>query len=107
MKGSTIIYVSIDTFTYLGYYYRRTLSACGNTALIDWYWWRAMTLEEFRGYLKEKAHEYGSQKTLARHLGVNEAYLSDVIRGRRDPSHKLLWACGFQRVITYKPIRKE
>jgi hypothetical protein len=63
-----------------------------------------MTLEEFREYLKVRAHECGSQKILARHLGVNEAYLSDVIRGRRDPSCKLLKACGFRRVVTYEAI---
>jgi transcriptional regulator with XRE-family HTH domain len=66
-----------------------------------------MKLEAFRAYLKEQAKKYGSQKTLARHLNVSEAYLSDVIRGRRDPSHKFLWACGFRRVITYEPIHKE
>jgi hypothetical protein len=66
-----------------------------------------MTLEEFRSYLKSQSGQYGSQKLLARHLGVNDAYLSDVIRGRRDPSQKLLLACGFRRVITYEQIWKE
>jgi DNA-binding transcriptional regulator YdaS (Cro superfamily) len=66
-----------------------------------------MSLEEFRTYLKTQACDWGSQKVLARHLGVNEAYLSDVIRGRRDPSERLLLACGLRRVVTYETIRKE
>jgi len=66
-----------------------------------------MTLEEFRRYLKSQAEQYGSQKVLARHLGANEGYLSDIIRGRREPSAKLLLACGFRRVITYERIRQE
>lgn len=66
-----------------------------------------MTVEEFRAYLKTQACHWGTQKIYARHLGVNEAYLSDVIRGRRDPSEKLLLACGFRRVLTYEPIREE
>jgi transcriptional regulator with XRE-family HTH domain len=68
---------------------------------------RRMTLKEFRIYLRMQAQHYGSQKLFARHLGVNEAYLSDVIRGRRDPSEKLLLACGFRRTITYERISKE
>jgi hypothetical protein len=63
-----------------------------------------MTLYEFQLYLKEQACQCGSQKTLARHLDVNEAYLSDVIRGRRDPSERLLTACGFRRVIRYQRL---
>ena len=66
-----------------------------------------MTPEEFREYLKEQSQKFGSQKAFARYCGVNEAFLSDVMRGRRDPSAKFLWALGFRRVVTYERIREE
>lgn len=43
-----------------------------------------------------------SQKSLANELGVSEAYLSDVINGRRDAGDKLLKPLGIERVVTYK-----
>lgn len=66
-----------------------------------------MTAEEFRTYLKEQVKHFGSQRAFAKHCGVHEAFLSDIIRGRRDPGPKLLWALGFRRVITYVRIEEE
>lgn len=44
-----------------------------------------MDIDEFIDYLKRKAAEQGTQRQYAESLGVSEAYLSDVLNGRREP----------------------
>lgn len=61
---------------------------------------------QFVEHLRRKASEAGGQKILAQKLGVSEAYLSDVINGRREPADKLLSALGMERVVTYRFIEK-
>ena len=55
--------------------------------------------------LRQSANQRGSQRALAKELGVSEAYLSDVINGRRDPGRKILKALGLERVVAYRPVR--
>lgn len=61
-----------------------------------------MDIDEFIDYLKRKAAEQGTQRQYAESLGVSEAYLSDVLNGRREPGQKLLDAVGFERVALYR-----
>ena len=56
--------------------------------------------------LRQWAKQRGSQRALARELGVSEAYLSDIINGRRDPGRKILKALGLERVVDYRPARR-
>jgi hypothetical protein len=42
---------------------------------------------------------------VASELGVSSQYLSDVLRGARDPGPKILVALGLERVITYRKKR--
>lgn len=56
--------------------------------------------------LRQWAERLGSQRALAKHLGVSEPYLSDVIHGRRDPGPKLLKALGLDRVVSYQPAKR-
>lgn len=63
-----------------------------------------MTPDEFLRHLRQLARTYGSQKALAEHCGVNPSWLSDILRGRRDPGQKLLTALGFRRVVTYERL---
>jgi DNA-binding transcriptional regulator YdaS (Cro superfamily) len=44
----------------------------------------------------------GSQRLAAQQLGVSDAYLCDVKKGRRDPGPKLLTALGLRRVVEYE-----
>ena len=44
----------------------------------------------------------GTQKALAERYGISEQYLTDVLRGRREPGEKLLSALGYERVILYQ-----
>lgn len=46
-----------------------------------------------------------SQKALAERIGISQAYLSDVLRGRRDPAH-ILRRLGYERVIRYRRIER-
>jgi transcriptional regulator with XRE-family HTH domain len=63
-----------------------------------------MTPEEFHRYLEQKVRTYGSQKALAEYCGVGQAYLSDVMRGNREPGFKIVAALGFRKVVTYERL---
>lgn len=56
--------------------------------------------------LSEWAERLGSQRALAKELGVGEPYLSDVIHGRRDPGPKILKALGLERVVSYRATKR-
>lgn len=55
--------------------------------------------------LRRKAARAGSQKALAGALGVTEAYLSEVLHGRREPGPTMLRALGLRRVVVYVTTR--
>ena len=61
-----------------------------------------MDKAEFLQYLKGFVDEAGTQKALAEKLGINQAYLSDILAGRREPADKILTALGMERVVTYR-----
>jgi predicted transcriptional regulator len=44
----------------------------------------------------------GTQRKAAKHLGVSQAYVSDVLKRRRPMSERLLGKLGFQRVVVQK-----
>ena len=58
-----------------------------------------MTKADVVRRLKERTHAAGSQAALARELRITPAYLSQVLRGTREPGPKLLQALGLERVI--------
>lgn len=60
-----------------------------------------MTLEQFRTLIQKLADKEG-QNVLARRLGVSNAYVSDIVNGRRDPGQKILEGLGYRRVISYE-----
>ena len=43
-----------------------------------------------------------TQTALADELGVSPAYLSDVLRGAKEPGKKILEPLGLYRVVTYR-----
>lgn len=57
-----------------------------------------LTYDEMLKRLEDAAKEAGSQRALARKLGVKEPYLSDVMNGRRDIGQRLARAMGYERV---------
>lgn len=75
-----------------------------------------MDKSKFLQYLNKLVDEAGTQKALAEKLGINQAYLSDILAGRREPADKILTALKMERVVTYRfvdaahsgqPVEKE
>lgn len=60
-----------------------------------------MTKTEFLEYLKSLVTEAGTQKALAEKLGINQAYLSDILAGHREPADKILKALGMKATVIY------
>lgn len=58
-----------------------------------------MTLAGFRRELKRMAVEAGSQRELARKLGISPMLICDILKGRRDPGEKTLGAMGMKREV--------
>lgn len=61
-----------------------------------------MTTQEFRDVLKSRVKAIGTQAEAAKHYGVSSSYLSEVIRGTREPAEKLLSAMGIVKVVRYE-----
>jgi len=61
-----------------------------------------MTLTSFRKHLAKLAEEAGSQRNLAKRLGISPMFICDVLKGRRDPGDKMLKAMGFERRVSIR-----
>ena len=68
---------------------------------------KKLTQEEFLGLIRDDADAEGSQKALAAKLDVSEAYLSDVLRGRRSAGNKILSRYNLRAVTSYEPAEGE
>lgn len=60
---------------------------------------------EVRKMIRHACKEAGSQTALAQSLGVSKAFISDIVRGNREPSGKVLEHLGLtkesRRVTVY------
>lgn len=56
-------------------------------------------------YIRARAAEIGTQKALADKLGISDAYLSDVLNGRKEPGAAILDPLDLERVVTYRRKR--
>lgn len=65
-----------------------------------------MNNEEIKAKLAELVQLLGSQRAAAGQLGVSQAYLSDVLAGRRAPGPAILKALGLERETNYKETTK-
>ncbi len=52
--------------------------------------------------LRKRCAAAGSAKAWAKAANVSESYVSDVLRGRREPAPAILDALGLERVLTYR-----
>ncbi len=64
---------------------------------------RYRTEAQIRALLDARVHAAGTQITLAKELGISPVYISDVLRGRRQPGKTLLAALGYRRVWLAEP----
>lgn len=65
-----------------------------------------MTADDVRDKLREACAELGSQKAWAKRHGVGDAYVSDILAGRREPGESVLKGLRLKRVVSYAPLRK-
>ena len=56
---------------------------------------------DMRDTLTVMIDERGSQRAVAQELGVSQAYLGDVLHGRRGVSAKLAGKLGYERVVVF------
>lgn len=61
-----------------------------------------LTAADVRNFLAAIVERSGSQKQTALEAGCSPAFLSDVLRGRREPSGPILDALGLERVVYYR-----
>ncbi|HDZ73185.1 MAG TPA: hypothetical protein ENH55_10480 [Aurantimonas coralicida] len=66
-----------------------------------------MTMTDVINLLRDECRQEGSQMAWAAANGVSDAYVSDVLLGRRDPGQSILEGLGLEKVVTYAPIAKE
>lgn len=57
--------------------------------------------QAFCRFLRGAVRVIGTQRAAAHRWRVSEAYLCDVLHGRRQPGPKLLKALGLRRHVTY------
>ncbi len=56
-------------------------------------------------WLADRIEEVGTQAEWAKRNGFSAAYVSDVMRGRREISDKMAEAIGFRRVVRFELVR--
>lgn len=60
-----------------------------------------LTAHEMRAIIGDRVHEEENQAATAHGLGISPQYLSDILRGRREPSQTVASALGYDRVTIY------
>ena len=61
--------------------------------------------EYVRIRLRAMAVIEGSQRALARKIGVSASFLNDILLGKREPAGKVVEFLGLRRRVTYEPHR--
>ena len=54
------------------------------------------------GRLRKRCDRY-SQRQVAEELGISQAYLSDILAGKREPGPAVLAGLGVTRRVIYQP----
>jgi hypothetical protein len=65
-----------------------------------------VTNEHVLSALREACRRLGSQKAWAERHGFSPAYVTDVLRERRELAGRLLGALGYERVVRFKQMKK-
>ena len=64
-----------------------------------------MLKEAVVALLLRKTTEVGSPRKWALGHSILPQYVSDVLRGRRDPGPQILAALGLEKVVTYRRVK--
>jgi hypothetical protein len=63
-----------------------------------------MTENDVRDLLSAECRKAGNQRRWADRHRLSPSYVSDVIKGARNPADAILAALGVRRVVTYERI---
>jgi plasmid maintenance system antidote protein VapI len=67
-----------------------------------------ITQEEILAIIREMAKKWDTQRELAEHLEISNAYMSDILAGIRPVSDGVARRLGYKRINKYVPeTRKE
>jgi plasmid maintenance system antidote protein VapI len=61
-----------------------------------------ITEEEILAIVQEMAKKWDTQKALADHLKISNAYLNDILHGRRDISTAIARRLGYTKIIKFR-----
>jgi hypothetical protein len=60
-----------------------------------------ITQEELLQVINEMVSTWGSQKAVADHLEISNAYMSDILAGNRPVSDAVARKLGYKRIVKY------
>jgi len=63
-----------------------------------------MTVDDVRALLRQEIEKHGTAKAWADAHKLAPSYVSDVLKGNREPADRIMDALGLQRLVTYERI---
>jgi hypothetical protein len=63
---------------------------------------KQLTLDDVIALLKKRCEEAGSQRAFAANNEISPQYITDVLRGKREPGAMILEALGLEKVVFYR-----
>lgn len=61
-----------------------------------------ITQEEILEIIDQMVSKWGSQKAVADHLKISNAYMSDILAGKRLVSETIAKRLGYTKIVKYK-----
>jgi DNA-binding transcriptional regulator YdaS (Cro superfamily) len=66
---------------------------------------KPMNEEQAIAHVRKAIEKDGSQKAFASRVGISQAFLSDMMAGKRYLSSDVLAAVGLEKVVTYRKAK--
>jgi DNA-binding transcriptional regulator YdaS (Cro superfamily) len=66
---------------------------------------RVLDSDGVRALMRQACNEAGTQKAWAEKIGVSPGFVSDILKGGREPSGAVLRAPGLERAVMYRRAR--
>ncbi len=66
-----------------------------------------LTAERVMERLHYEVDQAGGQSAWARRNGVDRSYLNQVLRGHKEPGAMIISALNLERVVMYRPTKKD
>ena len=61
-----------------------------------------ITQEEILNVIRQMVDKWGSQKAVADHLDISNAYMSDILAGNRPVSNAVARSLGYTKIVKYR-----